>query len=146
MSLNKEFGASMDAAVAQLVEKGVFDKATAHVTYGIDAVTLPEGITEDSMKQHVEFINNTASAVEVATAQIARDQHADNDKLQTVDATFSFGGFDINSQHHLRQQIDEEYVYGQSTTAVDYQHGSDLSAWMVDQRESSVQQATKLFS
>lgn len=145
MSLNKAFGDSMDAAVAQLVEKGVFDKATAHVTYGVEAVNLPEGITEESMKNHVNFINETASAVEVATAQIARDQYATNDKLSSVDATFSFGGFDINSQHNLRQQIEEDYVYGQGTTAVDYRHSDDLSSWMADQRENSVAQATKLF-
>jgi len=146
MSLNNEYQKQQDAAVQQLVEKGQFDKATNHITFGLDAVTLPEGITQESMQQHVDFINNTASAVEVANAQLARLEHAQNDKLTTTSASFGFGGFNITSEHRLQQQVDESYIYGQSTTTIDYVHSAEAAAWYADQRDASITQATALFN
>lgn len=145
MSLNKEFLNSMKAKVDLMVEKGSYDQATHHVHFGEDAVVLPEGVTPESIGTHIDFFNSTAAAAEVATAQIARTQYETNDKLTTIDSTFSIGGFNVNSQHHLSQQVGEDHIYGQGVTAVDYRYGDDLSAWVSEQRDTSVAQATKLF-
>lgn len=147
MSLNKDFSERMQKAVDQMKEKGQFNALTNHVNFGADAVTLPEGITEESMKQHVDFINETSGQLETATALIAREQHANNDKLSTVDGSYHIGGVTINSQHHLRQQVGgDEWVFGESTTAISYVHSDEQTQWLTEQRETSVAEAAKLFS
>jgi len=151
MSLNKDYAEQQAAAVKQLVEKGVYDKATYHTVFGHDAVTLPEGVTPESIATHVEFINNTASAVEVANAELTRLAHAQNEKMTAGTATFAMGGLTINSEHRLRQQVgtlgeNEAWEYGRSTTAVDYVHSDVATTWLTDQREAQIAQATALFS
>lgn len=145
MSLNNEYSTQMDNVVNGLVENSAYDKATNHVVYDASKLELPKGVTEESMKTHIGFINELSGAAEVATAQIARDQYAENDKLTTVDGTLSFGGFNINSQHHLKQQVGEDHIYGGSTTAVDYIHSSEQAEWLDTQREANSQAAAKLF-
>ena len=145
MSLNKEYGTKMDTGVSNLVTNSTYDKATNHVTFKAAELQLPEGVTEESMRQHVGFINDLTVQTETAVAQIAREQYADNNKLTTIDGTLDFGGFNINSQHHLQQQVGEEFLYGVSTTAVDYVHAEEQVGWLTEQRDASRELATKLF-
>lgn len=145
MSLNKEYGDLMSKGVDNLVKNSEFNKGTNHVTFDASKVEMPEGVTQESLKQHVDFINDLSAQTEVATSQIARDQFAHNDKLTTVDGTLSFDSFSINSQHHLRQQVGDEYLYGVSTTAVDYVHPQEQALWIEEQRQANVDLATKLF-
>jgi len=145
MSLNEEYAKAQQQGVEQLVEHANYHKATNHVTFDASKTTVPEGITEESLKNHVEFINNISGQVEVATAQIARREYESNDKLTTVDGTWEFGGVTVNSQHHLKQQVGEDWIFGVGTTAVDYAQSQDLAVWLDDQRQSNVDLATKLF-
>lgn len=145
MSLNKEFTAAMNDKVKALVENSSYNTGTNHATFDASKVDMPEGITQESLKEHVGFINELTAQTEVATAQIARDQFAKNDKLTTVDGTLAFDSFTINSQHHLKQQIGDEALYGLSTTAVDYVHTQEQTLWLEDQRQANVSLASKLF-
>lgn len=145
MSLNKEYGESMDAGVKDLIEHSEFNKATNHVKFSTENLEMPEGVSEESLKQHVSYINELSSQVEVATAQIARDQRKDNDQLTTVDGTLDLGSFTINSQHHLQQKVGEEHIYGVSSTAIDYVHSDEQAQWLQSQRTASQEQAAKLF-
>lgn len=142
---NKEYGESMDAGVAALVEHGTFDKATGHVTFDSSKLELPEGITLESINSHIGLINDLSSQVEVATAQIGRTEHANNNDLTTLDGTLAFGDLTIHSQHHLRQKVDTEFLFGQSTTAVDYVHSAENAEWTQTQRTASLEAAQKLF-
>lgn len=145
MSLNKEYGENMNKGVAGLVKHGTYDKATQHVTFNSAEVPLPEGVTEESMKTHVNVINDLSAQAEAATAQIAREQYANDNSLTTIDGTLNFGGFSINSQHHLQQQVGDEHIWGLSTTAVDYVHTDEQAAWLTEVRDSSRDMAAKLF-
>jgi hypothetical protein len=145
MSLNKEYASMMDAGVKNLLANQKFEKGTGHVTYAADKLELPEGITGDSMQLHVGYINDLSAMTEEATAQYARTAHEENEKLTSLDSTLTFGGFAINSQHHLQQRVGDEYLYGLSTTAVDYVHNENQTGWLEQQRQSNVDLATKLF-
>ncbi len=152
MSINKQYGEYMDKGLKAIVESSNFDKATNHVTFDADKLDMPKGVTKDSIKTHVTFFNDLSTLTELiaalteqATAQVARDQYAENNKLTTIDGTLNLGAFSINSQHHLKQQVGEEYLYGQSTTAVDYVHSSEAADWLNTQRIASQELAQKLF-
>lgn len=145
MSVNKTYGESMDLRVKELVDNSAYDKSTNHVTFDAAKLEKPEGITEESVKSHVNWFNDLAAQTEQATAQIARTQYGENDKLTTLDGTLNMGAFTINTQHHLKQQIGEEYAYGNSTTAVDYVHSAEQAAWLDTQRTADRDLATKLF-
>ena len=145
MSLNKEYAEKMSKAVQNLVENAEYNKGTNHATFDASKIEMPEGVTQESLKQHVGFINDLTAQAEVATAQIARDQFAQNDKLTTVDSTLSYDCFSINSQHHLKQQVGEDFLYGLSTTAVDYVHPEEQALWLEEHRQANVNLASKLF-
>jgi hypothetical protein len=145
MSLNKEYTDFMSGGVKNLVDNAKYDKGTNHVTFDASKLELPEGVTNESMKTHVGVINQLAAQAEVATSEIARNEYAENDKLTTVDGTLDFGGFHINSQHHLKQQVGDDFLHGISTTAIDYIHSDEQTMWLQEQRDSSAALAAKLF-
>lgn len=146
MSLNEQYSKNMSEGVKALVEKASFDKVTNHVTYDINSVKMPEGVTKETLKTHVDFINDVSAIAEVATSEIGRREFATNNKLTTLDGSLDFGSFQINTQHHLQQQVGEEFLYGVGTTAIDYVHSEDQTLWLSEQRDANVAEATKLFS
>jgi hypothetical protein len=145
MSLNQEYTEAQNAAVKQLVENSTFEKATNHAVFDASKLELPEDITPESMQAHVTYINQLSGQVEVATSQIARDQFADNNKLTTIDGTLDFGGFTINSQHHLKQQVGDDFLHGISSTAIDYYHSEEQTDWLQEHRDNATSLAAKLF-
>lgn len=145
MSINKEYGEWMEKGVKGLVDAHDYNKATNHITFDSEKVELPKGVTQDSILQHVNFFNDISAQVETATSQIARSQFENNKELTTVDGTLNLGGLNINSQHHLKQKVGEDYLWGQSTTAVDYTHTEEQAVWLDTQRTASQEQAAKLF-
>jgi hypothetical protein len=145
-ALNKEFGESMDLGIKNLMDNHKFHKATTHVEFDASKLSMPEGITLDSIATHSEYINNLALQAESATSQIARQLHGDNKELTTLDSTLKLGNaLDINSTHHLRQQVGEEYIYGGHTTAVDFHHSQMQADWLSNNRAADQDLAAKLF-
>lgn len=147
MSLNEEYKKEMEKKLKALEEVGEYNSATAHVSFDIEKLEKPEGITNESLKTHVGYINELGVLAEVATANIAHQQHENDDKLTTVDGALNFGefGFSINTQHNLKQQVDEDWLYGASTTAIDFIHNEDETLWLKEQRDTLVNKATELF-
>lgn len=148
MSLNDAYKEHMTKKLKALEEAGEFTAATNHVNFDATKLEHPEGVTNESLHTHVNYINELSVLTEAATANIAHAQYENNNKITTVDGTLSFGdsGFVINSQHHLKQQVGEEWLYGQSTTAVDYTHSEDETLWLSELRESLQEKAAKLFA
>lgn len=145
-ALNKEFGESMDLGIKNLVENHKFHKATTHVEFDASKLEFPEGITLDSITTHSDYINSLALQAEAATSQLARQFQGDNKELSTLDSTLKLGGaLDINSTHHLRQQVGEEYIYGGHTTAVDFHHSQIQADWLSNNRAADQDLAAKLF-
>lgn len=145
MSVNKTYGETMDLGVKGLIEHSNYDKVTNHATFDASKVEFPEGVTPESLGTHVTFINDLTAQAEEATAQIAREQFGRNDKLTTIDSTLAFDMFSINSQHHLRQQIGDDFIYGGATTIVDYVHTDEQATWLNTQRTANQELAEKLF-
>lgn len=142
---NIEFGELMEHGVDDLVKHSEFNKSTAHVVFNAEKISMPENITEQSLADHVNWINGVSAQVETANARIAREQYEHDNKLTTVDGTLNLGALTINTQHHLKQQVGEEFLYGQATTAVDYMHTPEAAEWLQTQRTSSQELAAKLF-
>ena len=146
-NLNKEFGESMDTGIKNLVDNHKFHKASTHVEFDVSKLEMPKGIDLNSIEAHTAYINNLALQAEAATSQIARQLHADDEKIVTLDSTLKFGqSLDINSTHHLRQQIGEEYIHGTATTAVDFHHTELQADWLAINRASDQDLAKALFS
>lgn len=146
MSINEQYSKNMSEGVKALIEGASYDKVTNHVTFKDDSLKMPEGVTKESLNTHVNFINDASAMTEQATAEIARREQASNEKLTTLDGTLDFSGFTINSQHHLRQQVGDDWLHGVSTTAIDYVHSEDQTLWLSQQRDANVEEATKLFA
>lgn len=145
-NLNKEFGESMDLGIKNLVDNHKFHKATNHLEFDGSKLVMPEGITHDSIASHSDYINSLALQAEAATSQIARQLHGDNKELTTLDSTLKLGNaLDINSTHHLRQQVGEEFLYGGHTTAVDFHHTQVQADWLTANRTADQELAAKLF-
>lgn len=145
-TLNKEFGESMDLGIKNLVDNHKFHKATTHVEFDASKLVMPEGITLDSIASHSDYINSLALQAESATSQIARQLHGDNKELTTLDSSLKLGSaLDINSTHHLRQQVGEEFIYGGHTTAVDFHHNQMQADWLSTNRAADQDLAAKLF-
>lgn len=90
-NLNKEFGESMDLGIKNLVDNHKFHKATNHLEFDANKLVMPEGITQDSIAYHSDYINTLALQAEAATSQIARQLHGDNKELTTLDSTLKLG-------------------------------------------------------
>lgn len=142
----KTFEEQMNKAVELLKKDAEFNKATGHVTFSPKSLSLPKGVTEESMTQHVNFLNDLTGQVEVATAQLAQDYYGEDNNLTTLDGGLNWGGMQLNSQHHLKQQVGDEWLYGNSTTAIDYVHSDESAEWLNTQREANKTLAKNLFS
>lgn len=146
MSLNKAFQTQMKKTVTNLVDNAEIIKETNTVVFDVSKIEFPENVTQDSIQTHVNFFNDVSAAQEAATADIANSLFADNNKLTTVDSTLSFcDGLTIQSQHHLKQKVGDDYIYGESTTALNFLGNEDQAKWLDDIREANKLTATALF-
>lgn len=145
MSVNKSYDELMKESVEGLVKHSTYDKATNHVVFDAEKVSMPEGVTAETIKTHVGWINDLTAVTEQAAAEIAREKFKENDKLTTLDATLGLGSFTINTQHHLSQQAGDDFIYGNSMTAVDYMHTTEQADWLDTQRTANQELAAKLF-
>lgn len=145
MSMNQNFEEFMEAGVNNLVDNADVNNASAHATFQLGAEQYPEGITPESLLQHVDFINNTGAQVDAATAQLARQAYEQNNDITNFDGTLDLGALTISSQHVLRQELGEQTIYGNSTTATDYVFSEQLNQWQDQMNASNAEAAAKLF-
>lgn len=143
--LNKDYDEKQKAGIKNLVEHGKYDKATAHTTFDASKVTLPEGVTQETIKTHAALFTDLSGQVEGATAEITRTAHKDNEKIVSTDGTLLFGDVEITSQHHLKDKVGDDYLYGTSVTCVDYVHSAEASEWLASTRENNQKIAQDLF-
>ncbi|UVD32201.1 hypothetical protein [Vibrio phage phiKT1028] len=134
------------ALVKSMTENGEYNKGTNVVVFDADKLEMPKGITSESIESHVNYLNQVSGAVEVATANMARDLHKDNEELNNLEGTLSIPGVTFNSEHTLRTEIGEETLYGGSTTITDFVHTEEAADWLAEQRASNETLARKLFS
>lgn len=139
------YGDLQSNLVKNLTKNHEYNKATNVVMFDAEKLEMPEGITGESMEAHVNFMNQVSGAMEVATAEIARDLYAENDKINNVEGTLSIPGVTFNTEHILRSEVGDESLYGASTTMTDFVHTQEASDWLAEQRASNESLASKLF-
>lgn len=148
MSISKAFTKHMNTLATQLTESADINSQTNTINFSLEKVTLPKGVTPESLGVHVEFINDMAAVTESATADIARTMFKDNDKLTTVDSALTIcDGLTIRSQHHLQQNLGEEtFLYGESTSVVSFMGNEEQSKWLADVQQHNKELARALFN
>lgn len=144
-NLNKSYEESQAAVVKKLVETAKYDKGTAHGTLSAAALTVPENITEESMRQHVKFIIDTTGTVEAANAQLGVQAYKDNNKITKVDSTLSWGGVEFNAAHDTVLSVGEDKSYGVSSAAATFTYAEEQTAWLEQTREHIATVAKGLF-
>lgn len=132
--------------IANLKDNHTYNKATNVVVYDVEKLEMPEGISQESVQNHVNYFNQMSGAVEVATAELARDFYKENDKLNILEGTVGFGGVMFNTEHTLMSEVGDDKLYGASTTMTDFTHSQEASDWLAEQRETNESLARKLFS
>jgi len=145
MSLNQSFDEYMDDAISSLVGSADVNNTTIHAVLNIPEANYPNGITQESLGVHVNFINNASVQATAATAQLARTAHEADNSITSFDSTLNLGAFTVNTQHILKQDLGDTSLYGQSTTAVDYQFSEDLNAYQDQMTNSNAELAAKYF-
>lgn len=144
----EKFEESIDALVKSLVSANKTDTATQHITYEVtdeELGSLSDGVTIESLNKHVVVINKLAVGVTQATSEITHSANKDNDKVLSMDGTLDLGGIVINSDYYLKQDVEDDVVYGASYTTVDYQYEAALSAYHDACLTSNLEKAEKLF-
>lgn len=148
MSISKAFTKHMQELTTQLTDTADVNKQTNTVALSLEKVTFPKGVTQESLGVHVNFINEVAAGAESVTADLARQMFKDNDKLTTVDSTLAVcEGLTIRSQHHLKQTLgDDKFLYGESTTSIDFLGTAEQAKWLNDVSEHNKELARGLFN
>ncbi|AUR81057.1 hypothetical protein FDJ25_gp018 [Vibrio phage Aphrodite1] len=123
-----------------------YDKATNVVVFDADKLEMPEGVTGETIQNHVNYFNQLSGAVEATNAEITRDLYGKNEEHVNTEGTLSLPGLTFNTQHNLQMEVGDDKLYGVSTTITDFQHTEEASDWLAAQRESNESLARKLFS
>lgn len=140
-----KFNKHMTAGLKSLVENADIHNATHTVVYKADKVEKPEGITDESLAKHVDFINTTSAMVPAATGQIALDRYEDT-KHEKWDGVLDFGGgLVFTGGVQLREEVDGEFSYGVTQSLVDHVYSQELTDWSMTFQEDLAAKASKLF-
>lgn len=140
-----KFAASMDSAVAALVKSADVHTATHTTVFKADAVTMPEGITPESLVKHVSFINETSAAVPAAVAEIALANYEET-KHEKWDGVLELApGLSLTGGVQLREEVDGNTTFGTIHSLVDHHYSPELTDWMTGHQADLATKASKLF-
>lgn len=142
-AINKGFGKAQDARVKELVEGAEIHKDTHHIAF--KPIAFPKGITEDTLRSHVDFINGEGLAVEAATFQIAQEQFPETKQEHWDGRLQLFDGLTFNSDTRLREVVGEDTFYGTTQTFIDHPHSQEMVDWYTTFRDTNAERAKKLF-
>lgn len=143
MSVNKGFGKSIEKVVNQLVANAEIHNETHHIAF--KTPDLPKGITEQSLENHVNFLNNTQLAVEVATNQIAAEQYPET-KHEAWDSRLDLYGIaTVASDVRLREEVEGQASFGISTSSLCHPFSDEATNWYGDWVATNAARAEALF-
>lgn len=103
-------------------------------------------VTEESMKEHIDFANYQGALMHGALSNIQYDNFEKvGDKPWT--GVMDFGGaLTITAHSNMRDEVDADTtVYGQMDVMFDYKHSDDLSAWYDHFNAADEERCRKLF-
>lgn len=142
----KSYADLQAALVDRLVEGHVYTAATNTVAFDAEKLEHPEGITTESINNHVDYFNRLSGAVEQATVEITHQLHEKEDANMNVESNLMLGNMAFYGSHTLKQDIGDETIYGASTTITQMVQTEEAADWLVQQRDKNIAMAEKLFS
>lgn len=146
MSSIVNFDEMMEAGITNLLDTAEVSDVSAHATFNLPAELFPENITPATLKEHVDFINNTTAQVNAATAQLGRQAYEANNDITNFDGTLNLGdAVTINAQHVMSQDLGDSQLYGQTTVAADFVFSTELNEWQDQMQVSNAELAAKYF-
>ena len=137
------FTDTMNVRVANLVKNAEIHKETHLINFTEKG--LPDGITNESLKTHVDFINETSVAVGQAVAEIAQTQYPDSKHL-AWDGHLQLGeGLSFSAGHQLKEEVGDEVSFGVSEVLVDYTYNEDLAKYWGEMQDLNAKRGADLF-
>ncbi|WNV45944.1 hypothetical protein [Aeromonas phage AerS_266] len=133
----------MKKSVDTLVKNAEIHKETGAVIF--KAPDLPKGMTNDTLTQAVDFINQMSVASDVALGQISNEQYPDSKQTKWSSELQLVDGLKISSGYQVQEVVGEETLYGIGETFVDYNYGEDLSAFHAEFAQINADRAAELF-
>lgn len=140
-----EFASAMNTTVDALVKGADVHSATHTAVFKASDLTMPEGVTEESLAKHVKFINETSAAVPAAVAKIAADQYEETKHEKWDGALTLIPGLTFTGGVQLREEVDGNVAYGVTQSLTDYTYDQELTDWMVDHQADLATKAADLF-
>ena len=117
MAKNKNFDLFTEQK-KNFMENAVVHPDTKFIDLG--APILAPGVTEESLKAAVDYLNVTGLAGAAATGEIAIQQFPEHKHENWDSRCEVFGVGVINNAIQLREELDGKFNYGVITTAIDH--------------------------
>lgn len=133
----------MKKRVNGLVESAEVHKETGAVIF--KTPEFPKGITNDSLNQHVDFINQMSVASDLALGQISNTQYPDSKQTKWTSELQLVDGLKISSGYQVQEVVGEETLYGIGETFVDYTYSEELSNFHTEFAQINADRAAELF-
>lgn len=137
----------MTASIESLVSGATVHKETGTTTLVADKDFFPEGITPESLDNHVNFINRSSVAVEAAVNQLAADNYADSKREKWDGELKLTDSITLSAAVQLRETLDgQDPQFGVTECFVDYAYEQELNDWYGEFSAMNKERAAKLFA
>lgn len=141
--VNKPFGTRVEEQIKTLKTDADVHGETHHISYKLD--TLPGKVTVDSIKEHLEFFNQTSLAVGAATSEIAAEQYPETKQVNWTGRLELCEGLIFNTDVHLKETVDGKDTFGITQTYVDHPHSQEMIEWYSTFQDTNQARAQALF-
>ncbi|QDJ97408.1 hypothetical protein D9_0078 [Aeromonas phage D9] len=139
------FAEIMSAGKDSLVKGADIHNATHTIKFKAEDLTMPKGVTAESLDLHMNFINQSSEQVSAAVMDIAQDRYEDTKHLAWDGVLEVTPGLTLTGFANLREEVDGEAVFGSMSSLVDYNYGTELTDWITSNQELMAEKAKKLF-
>lgn len=104
-----------------------------------------DGVTQESLDKHVDFINRQGAIVHAGTSNIGFEHFEQvGDKEWT--GVMDLGALQITAHTSVRDTVDaDNHMFGNADLFFDYRHSDDLNAWYDSFVEKDHDRCSKLF-
>lgn len=145
--VNKDLEKEIKEEVARIVKEGstVYPE-TAVAVIDPNSVKLPKGVSIDSINNHIDLFTKLGLITEMVNNEIALTEGEKDDNITSYQTNLELGKLKISSKHYLKQEFDNEAVYGESITIIDYQHDPDFALIRKLSEESIKDRVTEMFN
>lgn len=92
-----------------------------------------ETVTQESLDQHIDWMNRQGAIVHAVTSNVAHEQYAATKKTDWT-GVMDLGSLQITAMHQIHDQVkghgdQVDHIYGQCDLYFDYKHSEELTGW-----------------